>query len=232
MYATGVIQVARTILIPSRKAFTLIELLVVISIIALLISILLPALASARKAARNTQCMSNLHQWGIVTMAYASDAKDYFWPHGNTTYESGTDSRPWNWHTNYVRSIYFSGISLATWTEASKTINGCPDHSNLIQGSTRTWRHWSYGTNYFLSYIYDSTHPKKVAAVTKPSIAIWIMDMSSGPDIATFYYGTNASTIEARVGFIHPNKNANVLFVDGHTSGRQEITADEMNLTQ
>ncbi len=55
--------------------FTLIELLVVISIIALLIAILLPALAAARKSAKNVQCISNLHQVGIGAMAYATDYK-------------------------------------------------------------------------------------------------------------------------------------------------------------
>jgi prepilin-type N-terminal cleavage/methylation domain-containing protein len=56
-----------------RRAFTLIELLVVISIIALLMAILMPALASVRKQARRTVCSTNLHNWGIALNAYSAD---------------------------------------------------------------------------------------------------------------------------------------------------------------
>ena len=59
-----------------RPAFTLIELLVVISIIALLIAILLPALASARRQARNSVCLANLKQIAIATNGYAADYDD------------------------------------------------------------------------------------------------------------------------------------------------------------
>ncbi len=58
-----------------RRAFTLIELLVVISIIALLIAILLPALGSARRVARMTQCQSNLKQFAISWESFSTDNK-------------------------------------------------------------------------------------------------------------------------------------------------------------
>lgn len=57
-------------------AFTLIELLVVIAVIALLVAILLPALAGARKAAKTTICQSNMHHMGIAYHSYAVDHKD------------------------------------------------------------------------------------------------------------------------------------------------------------
>ena len=61
-----------------RKGFTLIELLVVIAIIALLMSILMPALTRVNDQAKNAVCKSNLHQFAIAWKLYLEDNKDRF----------------------------------------------------------------------------------------------------------------------------------------------------------
>jgi prepilin-type N-terminal cleavage/methylation domain-containing protein len=71
-----------------KGGFTLVELLVVIAIIALLMSILMPALARVRKQAKAVLCMSNLKQWGSIFAMYIGDYQGKFlegWSGGTQT---------------------------------------------------------------------------------------------------------------------------------------------------
>ena len=82
------------------KGFTLIELLVVISIIALLMSILMPALARVKEQARTIGCLANLKQWGLISAMYTQDNDGKFWSglhYGLGGTDSGKTGLWWPW---------------------------------------------------------------------------------------------------------------------------------------
>jgi prepilin-type N-terminal cleavage/methylation domain-containing protein len=97
-----------------RQAFTLIELLVVIAIIAILASLLLPALATSKERARRSICRSNLRQMSLATIIYAGDNNDKVFNH---TRELG------DWFTQCISTAMYMNIS----NYAGDRVLDCPN---------------------------------------------------------------------------------------------------------
>ena len=120
----------------SRKAFTLIELLVVISIIALLISILLPSLQTARAQAKAVVCASHIRHVGQAMASYLCDfdgvyPASYYYPdeNGNIAPENQTRLHPYGyWHWSHF--LYNSGRVEAESFECPSYENGGAPRTN------------------------------------------------------------------------------------------------------
>jgi prepilin-type N-terminal cleavage/methylation domain-containing protein len=103
----------------SRKGFTLVELLVVIGIIALLISMLLPALTKARAQAQRVQCQSNERQVGNYLLTYSNDWNGFMFPPDmgwdtNHVYEHTPGDVPLP--TQYLDDVQQIGVPYVTGT--------------------------------------------------------------------------------------------------------------------
>lgn len=117
-------------LLSVRRAFTLIELLVVIAIIALLISILLPALSQARESGLATVCTANMSQLSKAVNLYAVDSKDVVWPK--------FDWAPIQYQVGAAAPVMGQAL-LYKYVEDVFKINECPKNKRRnIQGTVNT----------------------------------------------------------------------------------------------
>jgi prepilin-type N-terminal cleavage/methylation domain-containing protein/prepilin-type processing-associated H-X9-DG protein len=172
-----------------KRAFTLVELLVVIGIIALLIAVLLPALAGARRAAMTVKCLSNLRQCGQALQLYAANNRGYVIPvrvgggapGGNTpstdtcqaeaydingfTYGSATGQAA-AWWMNFLAkylSSYKGGNGDTSVQNQNLAVNSpfwCPAFEPVIDPSSGG--PWLQVTGYSMNYMPSMTpsHPK------------------------------------------------------------------------
>ncbi len=128
-----------------KKGFTLIELLVVISIIAVLLSILMPALTKAKKAAKDIVCKSNLRQWGLIftTFFIDNDGHTIGWPLGEDAEARAGEGWPGipgaeAWPA--VLYNHYSGV---------KGVRFCPEalkEGGITYGDKKTGWNWGWDT--------------------------------------------------------------------------------------
>lgn len=224
----------------TSRAFTLVELLVVISIIALLLSVLMPALGKARAMAQATVCSSRLHQLGLATMLYVQNYNNKYF----LSYANGQQA--WASSAQGAELQRYAGTKAGFYPGS---IFDCPTQKprGKDQGP-----YWGYTVTLvpfvgYLDYAYNAclgdgdilskTWPAPRANIKQASATVMYWDsiryrgyycktLGSGAPNQEYWNNTRASTtnfspLPSLMQWPH-SKGANFVFVDGHAEKANE----------
>ena len=210
------------------KVFTLIELLIVIAIIAILASMLLPALNKAKEKAQAITCTSQMKSWNTAHFLYADTYGGYFMYKVNWQSSPGSSIYDF-WYHEVGSQIKIDVKKLSTARQGQKTSLFCPMDKKANSSPTVSAQRVSYGYNgFFLAANYLSRGGSygggsQISRIRFPSTTLVMCEIGYHDDMA---YQRNDAVCEYPTGASFPGHrptrrhsgSANCAFADGHVS--------------
>jgi prepilin-type N-terminal cleavage/methylation domain-containing protein/prepilin-type processing-associated H-X9-DG protein len=213
-----------------RRGFTLIELIVVISIISLLAAILFPVFDTVRARARQTVCLSNLHQLGVAVTLYAQDNDDFF-PYGGDAGDRNTDA----WQTADGGKYWPEAHLLPALPDilqpytSSRELWHCPadtgfdyeDAASIVSLKASPTSYSTFGLSYYYRTILALQHQTLSGVVAYEPNAPFAQHGPSEINVLSDSYGFWHGDAELRT------EHFNTLMADGHAASLTKAKISE-----